>query len=280
MPAFRAATAAAAWAWPLCQQLAQAMGGQVSVQSTVGVGSSFTLQLPVRTQAATAPLPQPLRGRRSTLLSSSPEWRSEFERLLVQWGAAVTVLDHPQAGTGGDVLLIIGDHRPWDREEERQLASAHHHAVLAHAQGPLNPEQRGDYTEVTCYASDALLLAIGADEPIMPAPQPTRATAVDARGRVLLVEDNAVNRELIQQQLEELGFAVDAAEDGRAALAMWQDDTYLAVLTDINMPVMDGYALARELRSRGHCCRSWRSPPPRWPVSASAAWRPASTTCC
>ena len=193
----------------LCQQLAQAMGGQVSVQSTVGVGSSFTLQLPVRTQAATAPLPQPLRGRRSTLLSSSPEWRSEFERLLVQWGAAVTVLDHPQAGTGGDVLLIIGDHRPWDREEERQLASAHHHAVLAHAQGPLNPEQRGDYTEVTCYASDALLLAIGADEPIMPAPQPTRATAVDARGRVLLVEDNAVNRELIQQQLEELGF-VDA----------------------------------------------------------------------
>ncbi|WP_256843740.1 response regulator, partial [Pseudomonas aeruginosa] len=80
---------------------------------------------------------------------------------------------------------------------------------------------------------DALLLAIGADEPIMPALQPTRATAVDARGRVLLVEDNEVNREMIQQQLEELGFAVDAAEDGRAALAMWQDDTYLAVLTDI-----------------------------------------------
>lgn len=236
----------------LCQQLAQAMGGQVSVQSTVDVGSSFTLQLPMRTLAATAPLPQPLRGRRITVLSSSPEWRSEFERLLVQWGAAVIVLDRPQAETSGDVLLIIGDHRPWDREEERQLATAHRHAVLAHAQGPLNPEQRGDYTEVTCYASDALLLAIGADDSVTPAPQLTRATVVNARGRVLLVEDNAVNRELIQQQLEELGFAVDAAEDGRAALAMWQDDAYLAVLTDINMPVMDGYALARELRSRGH----------------------------
>ncbi|KRG52528.1 hybrid sensor histidine kinase/response regulator [Stenotrophomonas beteli] len=236
----------------LCQQLAQAMGGQVSVQSTVGVGSSFTLLLPVRLQAAAHPPAQPLRGRHVTVLSSIPEWRDAFGRLLCQWGAETTVLDHLQADTGGDVLLIVGDHRPWERADERTLSAAHRRTVFAHAQGPLIPEQRGDYTEVTCYASDALLAAFAVDDGVPVSAQLAREPAKHARGRVLLVEDNAVNRELIQQQLEELGFAVDAAEDGQAALAMWQDDAYRAVLTDINMPVMDGYALARELRQRGH----------------------------
>src|SRR5690606_22692596 len=66
----------------------------------------------------------------------------------------------------------------------------------------------------------------------------------------LLVEDHPVNRELIQQQLEELGFSVDTAENGREALAAWRDPVHVAVLTDINMPVMDGYQLARALRGR------------------------------
>jgi two-component system capsular synthesis sensor histidine kinase RcsC len=221
------------------------------VQSTVGVGSSFTLELPIRVRPAVLPPAQPLHGKQVTVLSSTPEWRNEFERLMAEWGADVRVLDQPQSDVGGDVLLIVGDHRPWPREDEQQLASAHRRTVFAHAQGPLLPEQHGGYTEVTCYASEALLAAMGIDELKAAAPLPMRASAVDARGRVLLVEDNAVNRELIQQQLEELGFAVDAAEDGQAALALWQDGTYLAVLTDINMPVMDGYALARELRRRG-----------------------------
>jgi len=236
----------------LCQQLAQAMGGQVAVESTEGVGSSFTLLLPVHLQPAANPPAQPLHGQRITVLSSTPEWRSEVERLLLAWGAEPLLLAAPQADASGEVLLIVGDHRPWSPEEEQQLAASHRRTVLAHAQGPLIPETRGDRTEVTCYASDALLAAIGSSvgAPVAVAP-PERAAVARSRGRVLLVEDNAVNRELIQQQLEELGFDVDAAQDGAAALAMWQDDTYAAVLTDINMPVMDGYALARSLRQRG-----------------------------
>lgn len=235
----------------LCQQLAQAMGGQVAVESTEGVGSSFTLLLPVRLQPAALPAAQPLAGQRITVLSSTPEWRNEVGRLMAEWGAQALLLDAPQADASGEVLLIAGDHRPWGHDEERQLAAAHQRTVFAHAQGPLTPELRGDRTEVTCYASEALLAAIGAPQQgPAPSAQAERAAA-QSRGRVLLVEDNAVNRELIQQQLEELGFAVEAAEDGAAALALWRNDTYLAVLTDINMPVMDGYALARELRQRG-----------------------------
>ncbi len=236
----------------LCQQLAQAMGGQVAVESTEGVGSSFSLSLPVRVQPAASAQAQPLRGQHITVLSSTPEWRNEIGRMLAEWGAEPQLLAAPQADASGDVLLVVGDHRPWGPDEEKQLAVSHRRVVFAHAQGPLTPEVRGDRTEVTCYASDALLAAIGTDQhrpssvlPVEQAPVPR------SRRRVLLVEDNAVNRELIQQQLEELGYDVDAAEDGAAALALWRNDTYLAVLTDINMPVMDGYALARELRQRG-----------------------------
>lgn len=236
----------------LCQQLAQAMGGQVSVESTEGVGSSFSLSLPVRLQPAANPPVQPLQGQRITVLSSTPEWRSEVGRVLTEWGAEPQLLDAPQADANGDVLLIVGDHRPWSLDEEHQLAASHRRTVYAHAQGPLTPDVQGDRTEVSCYASDALLAAIGTDQSTPSAIAPVQSAPVSrSRGRVLLVEDNAVNRELIQQQLEELGFDVDAAEDGAAALALWRNDTYLAVLTDINMPVMDGYALARELRRRG-----------------------------
>jgi two-component system capsular synthesis sensor histidine kinase RcsC len=58
------------------------------------------------------------------------------------------------------------------------------------------------------------------------------------------------NRELIQQQLEALGFSVDTAEDGQIALKVWNDD-YVALLTDINMPRMNGYELTQALRERG-----------------------------
>lgn len=236
----------------LCQQLAQAMGGLVAVESTEGVGSSFSLSLPVRLQPAANPPAQPLQGQHITVLSSTPEWRSEVGRVLTEWGAEPQLLDAPQADATGDVLLIVGDHRPWSMDEEHQLAASHRRTVYAHAQGPLTPDVQGDRTEVSCYASDALLAAIGTDQSTPSAIAPVQSAPVSrSRGRVLLVEDNAVNRELIQQQLEELGFDVDAAEDGAAALALWRNDIYLAVLTDINMPVMDGYALAHELRQRG-----------------------------
>ncbi|MFE6057166.1 response regulator, partial [Kitasatospora sp. NPDC056446] len=234
-------------------QIAQAMGGQVSVESTEGVGSSFTLLLPMQVQALQPPPTQPLLGRRVTVLSSTPEWRAEMERLLVAWGATATVFDRPQSDDeGGDALLIVGDHRAWSIDEEQQLMQGYARTVHAHAQGPLSAETRGDRIEVSSYVSEAVLEALAPGERAgghVAVVKPVRATA--ARGRVLLVEDNAVNRELIQQQLEEIGFAVDAAGNGAEALELWKDGHYRAVLTDINMPVMDGYALARDLRQRG-----------------------------
>ena len=69
--------------------------------------------------------------------------------------------------------------------------------------------------------------------------------------RALLVEDQMVNREIAVMMLESLGFEVDGAEDGAQALvqlASSEAGYYDVVITDIQMPVMDGYELARSVR--------------------------------
>lgn len=69
--------------------------------------------------------------------------------------------------------------------------------------------------------------------------------------RVLAVDDQASNRELIRMQLEELGYQVDMATSGSEALRCFNEGRYDLLLTDLSMPGMDGYALARSLRNQG-----------------------------
>jgi CheY-like chemotaxis protein len=74
------------------------------------------------------------------------------------------------------------------------------------------------------------------------AARPDRAVAP----RVLVVEDNAFNREVIVEQLRTLGYEPGEAASGEEALALGTD--FDVVITDIHMPGMDGYELARRLR--------------------------------
>ncbi len=70
--------------------------------------------------------------------------------------------------------------------------------------------------------------------------------------RLLLVEDNELNREIAQELLEENGFAIETAVNGRIAVDMIKDaepNRYDLVLMDVQMPVMDGYAAARAIRA-------------------------------
>jgi putative two-component system response regulator len=66
--------------------------------------------------------------------------------------------------------------------------------------------------------------------------------------RVLLAEDNPINREIMLSQLTALGYTVEEAASGKEALRKYQAGPYDLVLTDIEMPEMDGYGLAAEIR--------------------------------
>ncbi|MDP2030874.1 MAG: EAL domain-containing protein [Thiobacillus sp.] len=68
--------------------------------------------------------------------------------------------------------------------------------------------------------------------------------------RVLVADDHIPNQTVLQIQLTTLGCQVDIADDGAAALRMWLEGRHDLILADLNMPVMDGLALARAVR--GH----------------------------
>ena len=70
-----------------------------------------------------------------------------------------------------------------------------------------------------------------------------------APGRILVVDDNEMNRDMLSRRLERRGYAVATAEDGRRALAMIEDGDFDLVLLDIMMPEVNGYEVLERLKA-------------------------------
>lgn len=66
--------------------------------------------------------------------------------------------------------------------------------------------------------------------------------------KVLLVEDNEINREMLVRRLKRAGYAVEAAGDGQEALNLMRESSPDIVLLDMNLPVKDGWTTCREAR--------------------------------
>jgi signal transduction histidine kinase len=81
-----------------------------------------------------------------------------------------------------------------------------------------------------------------------PRPDVERVAAPRRDARILLVEDNAVNRRVAVAMLDRLGFDAHLASDGAAALDRWRADSYDLILMDCQMPLLDGYEATERIR--------------------------------
>ncbi len=95
---------------------------------------------------------------------------------------------------------------------------------------------------------------------------PTTAAAEDERSLVLLVDDHPTNRQVIQRQLALAGYASETADDGMDGLERWRSGRFALLLSDVHMPRMDGYQLARSIREE-----EARTGKPRTPIVALTA---------
>ncbi|WP_029304099.1 response regulator [Aeromonas hydrophila] len=98
---------------------------------------------------------------------------------------------------------------------------------------------------------------LDATSTMLPSPKRPSPPAAASRLRVLVVDDNHANQVLLRQQLKHLGHEVSVRGNGAEALRAIQNQDFELIITDCQMPLMDGFELTRRLRARGHTLPIW-----------------------
>ncbi|MGD1049744.1 MAG: ATP-binding protein [Solirubrobacteraceae bacterium] len=257
----------------ISSRLVRLMGGRLAVETEVGRGSIFSFDLPLELpEEALAPAPAlSSLGRPLRVLIVDPSDTSgdTVERYLRAWGVVTTRVSDAAAGrerfaaAAGperfDVVIVAvpsngDDAHDLARELRRDAGDEGVFLIalleigerLAAGDG----EQSFDAVVGTPIKQARLRDAL-AGVRTQPAAQPAEQHVAtgDLTGlRVLIAEDNPVNQEVLLRQVGRLGLAADAVANGQEVLDALRERSYDAVLMDCQMPVMDGYTAAREIR--------------------------------
>ena len=261
----------------ICASLCELMGGHISVESVKGVGSAFSVPIPVTLPPDEERVARPTPASRGSLLVLCQEavsgqligdWLGLYGWFSCSVTSARAAEDWLQANRP-TALVVTGEYGLDVIASLRAVLPVN--AVWITRGGPHRPTLRGEGVfEVTEFSHTAIVAAVdlatatahdgvGSVDALSVAPASTRETENPVTpfavpqpallGLVVLVaEDNPLNQSLIVEQLQTLGCEPILAGDGRQALAILEHTEVDVVLTDIHMPVMDGYELLAALR--------------------------------
>ncbi len=270
----------------ISKQIIELMQGEIGVHSVENQGSTFWFSLPLRLATTTTPklhtVPAELEGMRILIVDDNATNREILFRQLSAWRfRAETAPDGltalgmlQQAAASGqpfDLAIVDGHMSVMDGFElVRQIRTTEALqsmplVMLTSMAGPVvgtdaqqlrlsghlsKPVRQSDlFTMIVkagneCREARAARMMSNGKSPSTPAP--TRRSS--SRAKLLLVEDNDVNREVAHEMLAQAGFHCEEAVNGREGIERLRREAFDVVLMDCQMPVMDGLSAAREIR--------------------------------
>ena len=266
----------------ISKQLATMMGGEVGVDSTPGVGSTFwfTARLGISHKQKRELLPEPdLRGRHVLVVDDNDNARQVMNEMLRSMSFAVDVVSSGREAVAA-VEQADRDNAPYElvfmdwhmpamngvdacrRIKDLALAEPPH-LMLVTAYGREEVFHQAEDAGIrdvlikplnasTLFEAAMRALQGSAGGDLRQAAELTstalQSLAAIAGARILLVEDNEINQEVALDLLRHARLEVDLAENGQVALDRLQANDYALVLMDMQMPVMDGVEATRQLR--------------------------------
>ena len=266
----------------ITKQLAEMMGGAVGVESEQGQGSVFwfTARFPKQAQSMVREIARPsdLTDLPVLIVDDNATNRTILRHLVSAWSMkgdvaknglqALEMVREAQAEGRPYGLLLLDKDMPWmdgfavarSINDDRDLKTPPMIMLSSVGQdvGPEEVVQAGISSWLTkpirqSILYDCIIQAVStanstvktqsSDEP------DEEAVGAKMSARVLLAEDNPINQIVAQEMLDSLGCSVDIVENGRSAVSAVSTSCYDVVLMDVQMPVMDGFEAAGEIRA-------------------------------
>lgn len=259
----------------ICKSLAELMGGQIGVESRRGEGAKFwfTARFVSAENGAQAPA-RSLAGQHLLLVGGSEALAEQVQSIARRWQVHLS-----QCAEAAGVNAALADSAPPDiallaTRGGREQALAHARELTARpelggvplllltaSEAPFDPAEL-EAAGVTGLLRAPLIprklalqwLRLAEPDSVPDSPEPRAAERYPTLShlRVLVAEDNAVNRMVIRGLLGKLGIAPQVVEDGEQALEAVRhaepDRPYDAILMDCEMPVMDGFKATGAIR--------------------------------
>ena len=257
----------------ITKNIVDMMGGTITLKSEQGKGSEFTVTLDCKiskTSVKSQPIPE-LRGARALVVDDDAQTCMSVSKMLreiemaADWttsGKEAILRAQEAHEQGRDFKVYIID---WLMPDMNGIETVRRIRKVIEPGTPIIVLTAYDWSDIEQEAREAGVTAFVAKPLFMselravlthtqtePQPMQMPQHAGYAGKKVLLVEDNALNREIATAILEQAGLQVDSVEDGTDAVARMNtaaEDRYDLILMDIQMPRMDGYTATRKIRA-------------------------------
>jgi PAS domain S-box-containing protein len=260
----------------ISQRLAELMGGALWVESAEGRGSTFHFEIAARETAAPARRDRTdgdprIAGRRLLVVDDNGTNREILRRLAESWGMLVEGVERPTAalelirrGDPFDIAVLDMQMPEMDglelaREIRRYrderalpllLLTSIGHLAETRGASEFSAQLTKPVKSSQLYDVLVKVLTSAATPGTAASGDLGRSSSAAAGIRLLVAEDNAVNRQLAVALLRRLGYEADVVENGREALTALDRQDYDVVLMDVQMPELDGLEATRLIRER------------------------------